>query len=970
MALHIPPGEVLQAYGLHSEDPQEWVESAYDLGTNEDQLDGITAAAQLDDEHGQLSKYSLLRELLRNEGGMGVTGGLQDEIDPLGGPDSVLEILRMQNINIDSDQALKSKYLISSTKFSPMTFLRDVHNSDSYEELTSSLDYLESTIAKRSETLRSLVDSEYDRFVKSKSLLDAVLAQIESAGFNENEDWGMATVKSHIDEANAQSSKAMKPVIEHKAKDEQLRQALDMIEANKIMINLPTTIQNHIKAESHDSVVKDYRRGKEALEVLQSTLSAIPSTGEVSGSSSSHGSRSASFDKANSRRTSMFGLTVNDDTKMQYETTKLVERVMAEVETIIENYRQTLWVKLTEPNLEIRVYLATISKLLDLGVKESPILRWMEEQVKHLNGPLTMTKFENLRARTNLMRMNIMTAVPPAEISFVVPIKEYAAQQHQEKQYLANNINVSAPSSRPSSSLLDSIEIVEMWLMIKLAFENVGATAANMYTFWQTCSEFITGQRQASLPRGYNDESVPYLQFSQQEVATIKTETTNLLSMFVTEITEFFIASAPRIAMIGLGGSGLVSSGMPGSGIPSPRTPPNNTSPSMGSPPPSFLFLPPYSNALSAANYLGQVIPNLQLAYVELFKIDSSAQTHKKLVTSISSIRARCASAIFQVWNSDSHRFGLLEDWSKFSKDDQITKVPTTLHVYNAAIIEGLGRVLVPDTSSPVSPEPLAETISEALDQLRAGILASIKSLTNLMTSAESTSSASAYDMDELAPHQLSYDTKLLLTLSNVRKLRNSVVPQLLKLFQNTLNMNVREVNKSLSIELDAIIDNLFEMYSLKKRTILSGLVDQHWAEVSTNMQDKSSEFRVSNYVLESLLTLVLVHSQVHVVSEDLTRRVVAALFEHLLVGIQGNVEKHFNSLNPHTALQITIDTKYSRVILEKYRTAKAEDVYTKIKRRLDPLVRQFPGDREKVVFGAIDAQTKKTRFEFLCFQK
>lgn len=897
------------------------------------------------DETGQLSKYSLLRELLRTEGGsVSARGGLQDEIDPLGGPESILEALRAQNINVDADLSLKSKYLISSTKFSPMTFLRDVHSSDSYEELASSLDYLESTIAKRSEALRSLVDLEYDRFVKSKSLLDAVLSQIESAGFNESQDWGMAQVKTHIDEANSKSTVAMKPVIEHRAKDEELRSALDLIEANKTMFNLPSTIQRHVDSDNHDAIVKEYRRGKDALDFVAATHSS----NNRSGSTGSH-------------RSSVFGMNLSDATdQVQRNTSRLVERVMVEVEAIVEQYRNSLWKKLSNPNVETRVHMAAISKLLDLGVPQNPILKWMEEQVKHLNGPLTLARFENLKVRTNLMRMNIMTAIPPAEISFVLPLREYA-------MHIANNSNPNSSSGELTTSspptLLDAMEVVEMWLMLKLISENIGALATRIYLFWQTCSEFITGQRQSTLPRGYNDESAHYLQFSQSEVSMIKTEATTLISMFVAEITDYFSSPAPRIAMTGIANA----PGMPASGIPSPRSPASPSAAAMAANEnETFLFLPPYSNALSAANYLAQVVPCLQAAYVELHKIDSNNVTRKKIATSITTVRTRCACAVFRAWDSDAKRFGLVEDWSKFSKDDQITKVPMTLYAYNCAILDGLGRILNPESSSPVSPEATSDIITQALRQFHSSLLTSITSLTSLMTTTVSSSSASADDIDELAPHQLSYDTKLLLTLSNVRKVRNTQVPQLLKLFQRLFGMSVRETGAVITRELDSIIDNLFEMYSLKKRSVLTEIVDKHWS--SNTQRHPQSGSRVSNYILEALLALVLVHSQVHVVSEDLTRRVIAALFEHLLSSIEAHVGKQQQT--PELALQCFIDVKFARMILDNYRTAHAEELYSILKGQLEPLFRQTSSDAERAIFDAIDSQSKKTRFEFLCFQR
>src|SRR5271154_3835527 len=129
-------------------------------------------------------------------------------------------------------------------------FLRDVHREGSYNDLQNALQYLRGNMEKSSETLRGLVEREYVRFVKSKSLLDSVLDQIDATGFNDEKGWGVETIKANIDDASAKATVVLKPVLDYQKKETRLKSALKLVDKNKYLFNLPSNILRHIKDEN------------------------------------------------------------------------------------------------------------------------------------------------------------------------------------------------------------------------------------------------------------------------------------------------------------------------------------------------------------------------------------------------------------------------------------------------------------------------------------------------------------------------------------------------------------------------------------------------------------------------------------------------------------------------------------------------------------------------------------------------
>jgi exocyst complex component 2 len=93
----------------------------------------------------------------------------------------------------------KGSTLITSNKsFNPRSFLLQVHKDTSYEDLVVGLQRLNVTIDQRSDALKSLVHSNFDRFVSAKNTIDHIHDEMRSKNLNEQEEYGTKKLHGYL----------------------------------------------------------------------------------------------------------------------------------------------------------------------------------------------------------------------------------------------------------------------------------------------------------------------------------------------------------------------------------------------------------------------------------------------------------------------------------------------------------------------------------------------------------------------------------------------------------------------------------------------------------------------------------------------------------------------------------------------------------------------------------------------------
>ncbi|ANB15361.1 Sec5p [Sugiyamaella lignohabitans] len=938
--------KIFHTYGIVDENAQVWTEefsSSSQLGLIDKNGDKEgTGISQQSDVHGDLSKYALLRELVSSVNGSSAYSSLQnDEADPLGYRSSVLSALREHGIDVDTDPSVRGKYLISSTKFSSTDFLRDVHSDTTYSKLVSSLSYLEGSISQRSEALRNLVEREYIQFVRSKALLESVLQQVDNTGFNAEKGWGVDSIRANIDDANAKATLVMKPVVDYQKKEERLTAALKLIDKNKYLFNLPSTILKHIKDKNHDLLIRDYRRGRDIKNTTVDITSYTP------------------------------------DYIVQNK--KIIDRIWDEVEIIVEQYKQDTWKKLSgggtldvggaDPNSN---YMQLIAKLLDIGVEDNPILEWIEQQIQILKDQ-TIDKFEKLKLRSNLMRMNVQTAQPPDEVNFIHPLKELTAfygSAYHEILIDGNTTSLISPTSStgsiPSSAtgtgssaflanpsgLIDAMEIVEMWINIRTIVEDIAAIAAKVCVFWQSCNGFLTGQKQLNLPTGYQGESETHLRFSNYEVNEIKKSGKSLVELFSDRTLEYFTtrvtsnAAGPTGAT---GTSGLITSGSSLSiagGVQnrlSGHLASNSSGSSLGQGgQEQFLFSPPFANALSSSKYLGQIISSLYSGFRELSLAHVQQNNAEKLRSVLTTVRERSVYSVCNSWQEDCKKFSLIEDWTRAPRNDSLTKFPQYFQTYHYAVLSGIKRIVFfspeNESSELVAPPP-NKLLKQILNEFANAMQTSISSImTALSKSLDAMSASKRFSngsnltsvpladlmdpsvIDQLSPQELTPDLKVLLVLSNLVEIRENILPRLFKYFERSFMTSSKEVSASLRSRTDEMETNLFELYTRQKRSTLSDAVREGILLSGINWLTADDSSTISKYVYECLLVLVSVHARVHYVSQNLAKRVITVLFEHLLKALL-TYFRQVEKFGKGGALRALKDVRFIRYVMKSYET-------------------------------------------------
>lgn len=193
---------VLDFYQISTPYPQEWPAEKNHASDASDDEEGAGASSAADREaqrqrkakmNRRKSRYQALERVAANRTSM-IAGGdknsllQRDEPDPLGTNDSVLAVLKKRGAissstaSLQEDARLRNRFLLSSTSFSPALFLSQIHTDDSTEALVGGLDALSRSIDQKSASLKVLVESNFERFVRAKATIDNVYREMKYRG--------------------------------------------------------------------------------------------------------------------------------------------------------------------------------------------------------------------------------------------------------------------------------------------------------------------------------------------------------------------------------------------------------------------------------------------------------------------------------------------------------------------------------------------------------------------------------------------------------------------------------------------------------------------------------------------------------------------------------------------------------------------------------------------------------------------
>ncbi|KAH7031109.1 exocyst complex component Sec5-domain-containing protein [Microdochium trichocladiopsis] len=1013
---------VLEFYGLTNPYPTQWPADK-DNNTDDEDSEQEQPKAKL---NRRKSRYQALERAVSTRASImsgseksasGVSNLVQkDEPDPLGSTDSVVRTLRKLGVPVQDDVRLRNRFLLSSTSFTPALFLSQMHANADTEALLNGLDVLSRSIDQKSASLKVLVESNFERFVRAKATIDNVYKEMKYRGAEpppsprqqrghshhasrnsfrsssggaammqppvtptttdgrkknalvKESDYGVMGIKAPLLDVSAKAEDVWGPALGGREKEENLKTVMTSMERYREYVETSSAIADSIKRKDYEALVEEYNRARKFAEDARKLVKDLGST---------------------------------PPSETQTYQILLSARMWYDVEEQIQLFKRDIWRRLTSSHNFTKTdtlsgqsqdqHMEFISILLELGVEDNPIWVWLLSRYDHLKGKINVLA-ERAKVEIEVLRRRLAHGEKPS------------------RQTIAANLRILGRQSIESNPAgLDSPDVIELWEKMQ-GFLNgllsMQGVLGEVVDFWQIVDGFIEGRTQKSLPRGYNGESEVHHTLSEQGRVDLCKGAVELVDMIRTHVFEFFAGPPPEDIS-------LLFSPLP----PSPGTPRGGMTPSMRDPrfnfddnnlpPPSpkrgeswekFAFWPPNSNSLSGVHYLSKMLVLVGSGASEMASMAPVARDDGKqlelLRNMVGAARERCVTALCGAWNADAQNIKLVEDWRRSKEMGDVTRMPASFSAFEGALLAGMQKILYISEaqSKPGARDIVLPPPTKLLQMVRSQYVTTLyKALSGMVENAEravkktddewakdlETQDASGTEASILVGAEAvdagDRNVRMLLTLSNLQALRSQVVPNLNGQFENAFSVKLTDESKTIRDVLGQIDARLFQTYTRPsveslRRIIRAGLADPSWSTPGR----KPTE--VKPYVYDALLTLVLVHTQVSTTAPTLTSQVLSYLLEQTSRELLDALKAQHSRFDLPALMQATLDVEFAAQTLSQYTTEKAStlqgEIYTMLDAKTDDQARaslqqELPGMRE-----ILKKLRDQSRGEFACFKR
>ncbi|TRX93766.1 hypothetical protein FHL15_005442 [Xylaria flabelliformis] len=1012
---------VLDFYGISTLMPTTWPAEKNDKA---DDSDSDREQQQKKKINRRKSRYDALERAVSNRSSIvagseksasGVSNLVQrDEPDPLGSSDSVVRTLKDLGVPIQDDTRLRNRFLLSSTSFSPALFLSQMHANADTQSLLSGLDVLSRSIDQKSASLKVLVESNFERFVRAKATIDNVYKEMKYRGeeppttpnrarahsrhtsrgsfggattrapnpllspaLGDNKkknalikesDYGVSGIKGPLLDVSAKAEDVWGPALGGREKEENLRTVSTSLERYKEYIETSSNIADSIRRKDYDALIEEYGRARKFSDETKKLVQDLGPT---------------------------------PPSETQTYQILIAARMWYDVEEQIQLFKREVWRKLTllhnVAKTDARVptqdqHMELIGMLLELGVEDNPIWVWLLSRYDYLKGKISLVG-DRAKVEIEVLRRRLANADKPSS------------------QILASHLrSLSRHSVGSNPNVLDSSDVIELWEKMTSFISSLLSSQGvlgEVLEFWQTVESFIDGKAQKSLPTGYNGESREHHRLSTQGTLDLRKATIELVDMIRAHVFEFFASAPPED--ISLLFSPLPPS--PGSPMSAQLSPTNARDPRFlldadNAPPPSpkrgeswekFAFWPPTSNSISGVHYLSKMLGLVGTGAAEMASVAPVSQDDAKqmelLRTLVGVARERSVFALCAAWNNDAENIKLVEDWHRSKEMGDVTCMPATFAAFEGALLSGTQKILYVSEAiaktgpGDIIPPPTAKllqmvrsqyvtTLYKALSGMVENAEKAVKKAEDEWTTDMDGSIGSYSERTSVVAGRGTIDAgdrnvRMLLTLSNLQALRSQVVPNLNAQFETAFSVKLTDEAKTIKDVLGQIDARLFQTYTRPaveslRRIVRNGLNDPNWVPSTKPTEAKP-------YIYEALLSLVLVHTQVSTTAPSLTSQVISFLLEQisreLLDVFKARTKYDLNSL-----MQATLDVEFVAQTLSQYTTEKASTLQTEIYAILDAktdnparsrLQDELPGMRE-----LLKRLREQSKTEFACFKK
>ncbi|KAI1185373.1 exocyst complex component Sec5-domain-containing protein [Nemania serpens] len=943
----------------------------------------------------------------------------RDEPDPLGSSDSVVRTLKELGVPLQDDTRLRNRFLLSSTSFSPALFLSQMHANADTQSLLRGLDVLSRSIDQKSASLKVLVESNFERFVRAKATIDNVYKEMKYRGAEppptptararghsrhtsrgsfkgssgavnthgvnpllspapadgkkknalvKESDYGVLGIKGPLLDVSAKAEDVWGPALGGREKEENLRTVAVCLGRYKEYVETSSNIADSIRRKDYDTLVEEYGRARKFADESKKLVQDLGST---------------------------------PPSETQTYQILIAARMWYDVEEQIQLFKREIWRKLTLLHNVAKTdtrgptqdqHMELIGLLLELGVEDNPIWVWLLSRYDYLKGKIALVG-DRAKVEIEVLRRRLANADKPSP------------------QVLASHLRSlgrHSVGSKPNG--LDTSDVIELWekmvsfLSTLLSGQGV---LGEVLDFWQTVEGFIDGKAQKSLPTGYNGESREHHRLSTQGTLDLRKATIELVDMIRAHVFEFFAGAPPED--ISLLFSPLPPS--PGSPMSAQLSPTSAGDPrfrldAKNPPPPSpkrgeswekFAFWPPTANSISGVHYLSKMLGLVGTGAAEMASVAPVSQDDAKqlelLRTLVGAARERCVACLCAAWNKDAENIKLVEDWQRSKEMGDVTCMPATFSAFEGALLGGIQKILYVSeaVAKPGPGDIILAPSTKLLQMVRSQYVTTLyKALSGMVENAERPvkKAEDEWTTDIDAPSGSSSEkaaamagkgtidagdrnVRMLLTLSNLQALRSQVVPSLNSQFETAFSVKLTDESKTIKDVLGQIDARLFQTFTRPSVESLRAIIRRGINEPSWAPVDKPTE--VKPYVYEALLLLVLVHTQVSTTAPSLTSQVLSFLLEQISRELL-EVFKSRPRYELGALMQATLDVEFVAQTLSQYTTEKASALHSEIYAMLDStsdgqarasLQDELPGMRE-----LLKKLRDQSKTEFACFKK
>ncbi|KAI9033578.1 exocyst complex component Sec5-domain-containing protein [Phycomyces nitens] len=838
--------------------------------------------------------------------------------------------------------------MVGNKSFQPRQFLLQVHKNTSYNDLVRGEEYLRQGVDQRSEALKSLVHTNFDRFVSAKNTIDHVYEEMKSKQLNEDQDYGTGALRTALEDANTRAEQIYGPIVERRQRVDKVRSTLTILQRYKFFFNLPSSLLESIKQSKYDTAIRDYKRGK----YLYQSLNGDENIGDEVVSAMSN--------------TELFGMTDMHR--------KVFEKVWAEVNKIVVELQSVLLKMLADPWRSMDEQEKTINFLFDLDTTKDPAWFYLDSQYLWIVGLMK----ETYEAGLEKIKVAVHVLEPEESATLrSLSLKKAIAQLPSTGSNSSKNDGATnGQSGSGTNGINNNAGIVEADIRVwRAILEMVQSLSALLHRclpdFWRLSKAFIEGK---FVKKGVSPGNTDMLSDLAEgggggggrrrrqgvdlgKVDQCRKMARNIVDLYSSLLSTHFGLDERelRVQRMADDSEQIV--------LPS--------------------FLPPNANSIHVAEYFTRIVADLANCVNDMHGIHLAGDAFSGLTELMEKARWKFVDVLCKCWERDAKTFYMLEDWVLDPESPQCTGLLKRYYEYHKFCARSAYKMasLMAVTDDAIQ-QARHDIGSDYVEKIRSSFLESTYAFLDGLVQLAFSDYVPLNERDELMLAKKrdkidvhSMDVRILLTVSNLSFMRSTVMRKLVVLFEIAYKCSMEEDLKTLIDVVDQLDRILFNDYVKRKSLLIKDIIRQGILLSGIDWYSISKPTEVHSFVYEALMTLVMVHAQVSSVTRQLIHRALSLLLENMANDCLESF-RQVERFGMGGMLQATLEIEFMHQTLSQYLTPTASEtlhlIYQTLEYAYNPQ-QQHSGNlqselnhvKELLVFSR-----KSTVVQFLCFKQ